>query len=77
MPEAKQGGSISVALSLGLPPPDVIRHRSSVEPGLSSPAAFRHLPERPSGRLTAYAWGICDGFVKAISPRTAGPDNLS
>ena len=40
------GGSISVALSLGSPPPDVIRHRFSVEPGLSSP-----LRERPSGRL--------------------------
>jgi len=30
------GGVISVALSLGSPPPDVIRHRLSVEPGLSS-----------------------------------------
>ncbi len=50
---AEAGGSFSVALSLGLPPPDVIRHRMSREPGLSSPAAFRHLPERPSGRLTA------------------------
>src|SRR5690242_17696508 len=30
------GGVISVALSLGFPPPDVIRHRVSVEPGLSS-----------------------------------------
>src|SRR5246500_2556013 len=30
------GGVISVALSLGSPPPDVIRHRFSVEPGLSS-----------------------------------------
>src|ERR1700739_845085 len=30
------GGVISVALSLGSPPPDVIRHRVSVEPGLSS-----------------------------------------
>ena len=38
---AKAGGSFSVALSLGLPPPDVIRHRMSMEPGLSSPAAFR------------------------------------
>jgi len=28
---------VSVALSLGSPPPDVIRHRVSVEPGLSSP----------------------------------------
>jgi len=30
------GGLFSVALSLGLPPPEVIRHRVSVEPGLSS-----------------------------------------
>ena len=45
-------GSFSVALSLGSPPPDVIRHRMSMEPGLSSPATFRRLPERPSGRLT-------------------------
>ena len=29
-------GMFSVALSLGLPPADVIRHRVSVEPGLSS-----------------------------------------
>ena len=67
---AKAGGSFSVALSLGSPPPDVIRHRMSREPGLSSPAAFRHLPERPSGRLTGYAMGICDGFVKQRSSRT-------
>jgi len=55
---AKAGGSFSVALSLGSPPPDVIRHRMSMEPGLSSPAAFRHLPERPSGRLTGQACGL-------------------
>src|SRR3989440_3766441 len=30
------GGLFSVALSLGLRPPDVIRHRMSMEPGLSS-----------------------------------------
>ena len=30
------GGLLSVALSLRSPPPDVIRHRFSVEPGLSS-----------------------------------------
>ena len=46
-----EGGSFSVALSLGSPPPGVIRHRMSMEPGLSSPATFRSLPERPSGRL--------------------------
>jgi len=31
------GGLLSVALSLGSPPPEVIRHRASMEPGLSSP----------------------------------------
>ena len=45
--------AFSVALSLGSPPPDVIRHRMSMEPGLSSPATFRSVPGRPSGRLTA------------------------
>ena len=34
-----KGGLLSVALSLGSPPPDVIRHRASMEPGLSSPHA--------------------------------------
>ena len=33
------GGLFSVALSLELPPPDVIRHPDPVEPGLSSPYA--------------------------------------
>src|SRR3954470_8025104 len=45
---APAGGLLSVALSLGSPPPGVTRHRVPVEPGLSSPAAWR---ERPSGRL--------------------------
>jgi len=31
-----EGGLLSVALSLGSPPPEVIRHRASKEPGLSS-----------------------------------------
>ncbi len=39
---------ISVALSLALPQPDVIRHRSSLEPGLSS-RAFAPAVARPSG----------------------------
>src|SRR5580693_6924468 len=34
--ERPVGGVISVALSLGSPPPAVNRHRFSVEPGLSS-----------------------------------------
>ena len=33
---AAVGGLISVTLSLESPPPDIIRHRVSVEPGLSS-----------------------------------------
>jgi len=45
---ARAGGLLSVALSLGSPPPGITRHRVSVEPGLSSdrtrPAAIR-----PSG----------------------------
>ena len=53
------GGILSAALSLGSPPPDVIRHRLSLEPGLSSQDAFRHLPcaaARPADRPYK---GIC------------------
>jgi hypothetical protein len=46
----KTGGLFSVALSLGSPPPDVIRHRISVEPGLSSTNVFTYW-QRPSNRL--------------------------
>ena len=35
--EASEGGLLSVALSLGSPPPGITRHRVPVEPGLSSP----------------------------------------
>ncbi len=38
----KIGGLLSVALSLGSPPPGVTRHRFSAEPGLSSPATFQY-----------------------------------
>ena len=43
---ARHGGLLSVALSLGSPPPDVIRHRISVEPGLSSPYRLSTLVKR-------------------------------
>ena len=43
------GGVLSVALSLGSPPPGVTRHRTSVEPGLSSPRQERRAAIRPSG----------------------------
>src|SRR3984893_8456918 len=48
------GGLFSVALSLGLPPPEVIRHRVSVEPGLSS--ALKAAAIRPAG--------LCDIVVR-------------
>jgi hypothetical protein len=47
------GGPFSVALSLGLHPPDVIRHRMSMEPGLSSRAdlsAVARAAVRPTDR---------------------------
>jgi len=44
------GGLLSVALSLGSPPPGVTRHRVSVEPGLSSIRA-RKRKQQPSDRL--------------------------
>ena len=49
------GGLFSVALSLGLPPPEVIRHRVSVEPGLSSAAKAAAI--RPAGALHIAALG--------------------
>jgi hypothetical protein len=48
-PEGRAGGLLSVALSLGSPPPGVTRHHASVEPGLSSPRK-RKAAIRPSGR---------------------------
>ena len=59
-PRRLRGGLLSVALSLGSPPPDVIRHRISMEPGLSSllRQGFGGVPSvasgeggRPSGHL--------------------------
>jgi len=61
---ADSGGLLSVALSLGSPPPDVIRHRASVEPGLSSPhvAVQGGRPAVWRGRIVAIAaGGVKDG----------------
>ena len=46
-----RGGLLSVALSLGSPPPAISRHRVSMEPGLSSRTAFRLSSVRPPGQL--------------------------
>ncbi len=52
-PYLRRGGLLSVALSLELPLPDVIRRRVSVEPGLSSLTEVRAIT-RPSDRFFAY-----------------------
>lgn len=48
--EGRAGGLLSVALSLGSPPPGVTRHPISVEPGLSSRRRTRRAVIQPSGR---------------------------
>ena len=65
-----RGGLFSVALSLGLPRRTLSGTACPLEPGLSSPATFRPLPERPSGRLTEDEWGARP-FPKAL-PRDSG-----
>ena len=45
--EALAGRLLSVALSLGSPPPGITRHRVSVEPGLSSPGSTPGAAIRP------------------------------
>ena len=45
LPRLTTGGLLSVALSLGSPPPAINRHRVSMEPGLSSPRRVSLLPK--------------------------------
>lgn len=73
-PDDGRGGLFSVALSLGFPPPDVIRHRISVEPGLSSPAVFRPMTgaaARPADRASVEARGT-QVKRRGRAARTAG-----
>jgi len=66
-----RGGVLSVALSLGLPPPDVTRHRTSVEPGLSSPCR-----EAESGHPTVWQvriWGPAPAPSKASHKNPSVP----
>ncbi len=68
-PKAPAGGLLSVALSLGSPPPGVTRHRVSVEPGLSSPACAGAAVRPPETHLESRTYGLGrqggDGFEKA------------
>ena len=68
----RRGGLLSVALSLGSPPPGVTRHRVSMEPGLSSPAAFRHMTgaaARPTD--TAYKFASVRKSNRKAGSKTA------
>ncbi len=57
----RRGGLLSVALSLGSPPPAINRHRRSVEPGLSS-RAVKH--PRPPDPLTTASLVVALRFGK-------------
>jgi hypothetical protein len=61
-----------VALSLGFPPPDVIRRRIRMEPGLSSASK-----RRPSGRLADAGIGGRRGGGQAESDAVVEPAGLS
>jgi hypothetical protein len=71
MGEHGLGGLLSVALSLGSPPPGVTRHRVPVEPGLSSPRAAprraRRAAIRPSGN------GLCGPAATACQTLRQAP----
>jgi len=67
-----EGGLLSVALSLGSPPPDVIRRRIRLEPGLSSaPSTSSGGSGRPADwRVRAYVAQAAP--VKDIRRRSSG-----
>ncbi len=64
LPARSAGGFLSVALSLGLPLPEIIRRRVSVEPGLSStqdalqPQGPQRAPQAAAIRPTGF---LCNG----------------
>jgi len=71
-----RGGLFSVALSLSSHPPDVIRHRLSAEPGLSSPATFRSAGAavRPTdGTGNGHAGGNRQGSQPGVGPNDLMP----
>ena len=68
--EARAGGSISVALSLGSPPAAVSRHRVSMEPGLSSPC-------NGSGRPTDWTRFPSAGSARSSRPTITRPSQQS
>ena len=68
------GGLLSVALSLGSPPPDVIRHRVSVEPGLSSLQSRAVI--QPSGSWMSYSQSHKASSLRFSSNNTCNMDRF-
>ena len=68
----KIGGLLSVALSLGSPPPGITRHHCFVEPGLSSPNIYWR---RPSSRLARPKWPY--SRIRSSSPASKRVHSLS
>jgi hypothetical protein len=64
---AGSGGFISVALSLRSLSPDVIRHRMSMEPGLSSQGCLSTLPQAAVRPTDTQGVGVGDAKVKSAA----------
>lgn len=73
----KAGGLLSVALSLGSPPPGVTRHRVSKEPGLSSSSRLPHCQRSPgqlAGAFVMERWQSVKGIsTPAVISPAKGP----
>ncbi len=66
---AATGGLLSVALSLGSPPPGITRHRVSVEPGLSSSPPSPAGPRSSSRLARAEVERLCPGVNRGRAAR--------
>ena len=68
--ECRTGGLLSVALSLGSPPPGVTRLRLPVEPGLSSTQSAQRIRPRSSDRLAKFR------LYRKVAPSSRAPSSL-
>jgi len=76
-PQADRRDLLSVALSLGSPPPAVSRHRCFVEPGLSSTRLAPVAAARPSGPALLAGLSIGGKRGKDQSPVGLGSSSAS
>ena len=63
----KRGGMLSVALSLGSPPPGITRHRRSKEPGLSSPRLREPRPPDPLAGINVVICAVQSNLARRAS----------